>query len=158
MAGMRNFGHVSATEFEEVGINGKNSEVHAAMGLCNLKHIDEILRVRKKLCAHYDQHLEGIPVSRPELLDGCEYNYAYYPIVFGSQEVLLKVVESLNLHNIFPRRYFYPALSRLPYVKDQTAPVAEDIACRVLCLPLYHTLSLEEVDMVCRLVKRATRY
>jgi dTDP-4-amino-4,6-dideoxygalactose transaminase len=102
--------------------------------------------------------LDGIPVSRQELLEGCEYNHAYYPVVFGSEEVLLKVVESLNLNSIFPRRYFYPALSRLPYVRDQVAPVAEDIARRVLCLPLYHTLSLEEVDMVCRLIKRATRY
>ena len=158
MAGMRNFGHVSTTEFDEVGINGKNSEFHAAMGLCNLKHINQILRVRQLLSSQYDLHLEGVPLSRPLLLADSDYNHAYYPVIFENETTLLKVIELLNLNNIFPRRYFYPALSQLPYVINQRSPVAEDIACRVLCLPLYHTLSFEEVDMVCRLIKRAMRY
>jgi len=158
MAEMRNFGHLSATSFGEVGINGKNSEFHAAMGLCNLKYIDQILAVRKELSRYYDDHLEGILVARQAIPAGCEYNHAYYPVLFESEEVLLKVLSVLNLHSIFPRRYFFPALSQLPYVVGQATPVAEDIACRVLCLPLYHTLSVEEIDMVCRLIKRAVRY
>ncbi|MDT8421791.1 MAG: DegT/DnrJ/EryC1/StrS family aminotransferase [Desulfuromonadales bacterium] len=158
MAQLRNFGHVSATEFGEVGINGKNSEFHAAMGLCNLNYVAEILAVRKELCRYYDRHLADLPVERQAITPDCDYNHAYYPVIFPSEELLLKVLEQFNLHNIFPRRYFFPALSCLPYVTGQSAPVAEDIARRILCLPLYHTLSREEIDMICRLLKRALRY
>lgn len=158
MAGMRNFGHVSPTEFKEVGVNGKNSEVHAAMGLCNLRYIDEILRVRRQLSRHYDEALRGCPISRPVISSDCEYNYAYYPLIFENENVLFAVLEQLNLNKIFPRRYFYPSLSRLPYVIGQNTPVAEDISKRVLCLPLYHDLSVEEIDMICRVIKRAIRY
>jgi dTDP-4-amino-4,6-dideoxygalactose transaminase len=158
MAEMRNFGHLSASEFGEVGIDGKNSEFHAAMGLCNLKHIGQILRVRRQLSECYNNHLDSIPIQRPKILPECEYNHAYYPIIFKNEEILLRVIELLNLNNIFPRRYFFPSLSKLPYVTGQKAPVAEDISRRVLCLPLYHTLSVEEIAMICRLIKRSLRY
>jgi dTDP-4-amino-4,6-dideoxygalactose transaminase len=158
MAGMRNFGHISPTEFKEVGVNGKNSEVHAAMGLCNLRYIDEILRVRRQLSRHYDVALRGCPISRPVISGDCEYNYAYYPLIFETEDVLLAVLKQLNLNKIFPRRYFYPSLSCLPYVIGQATPVAEDISKRVLCLPLYHDLSVEEIDMICRVIKRVIRY
>lgn len=158
MAMMRNFGHSSLTEFGGVGINGKNSEMHAAMGLCNLKHIQPILDVRRRLCDRYTSHLANLPITFQKISPGTEFNYAYFPIVFESEELLLKVLEQLNLNNIFPRRYFYPSLSELPYVNNQIVPIAEDISKRVLCLPLYHTLSDEEVDMVCRIIKRSIRY
>ena len=158
MAEMRNFGHVSPTDFAEVGINGKNSEFHAAMGLCNLKYVDEILRVRKMLCNRYDLKLDGCPIARPQIATGCDYNHAYYPVIFKSEAELTSATKMLNLNNVFPRRYFYPSLSNLPYVEGRRAPIAEDICRRVLCLPLYHALSTEEVDMICRLIKRAIRY
>jgi dTDP-4-amino-4,6-dideoxygalactose transaminase len=157
MAEMRNFGHVSPTDFLEVGVNGKNSEFHAAMGLCNLRHIDDILSVRRELSLHYDEYLNDLPLARPKIYEGCKYNYSYYPIIFESEKILLSTVELLNLNKIFPRRYFYPSLSRLPYVGEQCTPISEEIAKRVLCLPLYHDLSREEVGMVCRLVKRELR-
>ena len=158
MAMMRNFGHSSATEFGDVGINGKNSEFHAAMGLCNLKHIDEILAVRRSLSERYINSLEGLPVKFQKILPHTDYNHAYFPVVFESEAILLKLVEQLNLNNIFPRRYFFPSLSNLPYVHDQSSPIAENISRRILCLPLYHTLAIEEVDMVCRFIKRELRY
>jgi dTDP-4-amino-4,6-dideoxygalactose transaminase len=158
MAEMRNFGHISPIAFSEIGINGKNSELHAAMGLCNLRYVEEILRVRRALSRHYDDNLRGCPIAKPSIAEGCDYNHAYYPVIFESEEILLSIVDMLNLNKIFPRRYFYPSLSRLPYVKDQSAPIAEDIAKRVLCLPLYHDLSIEEIDMICRLIKRVIRY
>ncbi|WLI05168.1 DegT/DnrJ/EryC1/StrS family aminotransferase [Pseudomonas sp. FP597] len=154
MAMMRNFGHSSATDFGDVGINGKNSEFHAAMGLCNIKHVPDILAVRRKLSERYVHNLEGLPVTFQKILAKTEYNHAYFPVVFESEAVLLKLVEFLNLNSIYPRRYFYPSLTKLPYVHGQSASVAEDISRRILCLPLYHTLSLEEVDMICRLVKQ----
>jgi dTDP-4-amino-4,6-dideoxygalactose transaminase len=158
MAEMRNFGHVTSTEFMEVGINGKNSEFHAAMGLCNLKHVADILWRRKILCGRYDENLADTSLGRPLIAAGCEYNHAYYPVIYKSECDMMAAVEMLQLNNVIPRRYFYPSLSNLPYVSGQSAPIAEDMARRVLCLPLYHTLSVEEVDMICRLVKRALRY
>lgn len=158
MAMMRNFGHSSATEFGDVGINGKNSEFHAAMGLCNLKYIEEILATRRRLSERYISNLDGLPVRFQQILPHTDYNYAYFPVILESEATLLKLLEQLNLNSIFPRRYFYPSLSELPYVHEQSAPIAEDISRRVLCLPLYHTLSVEEVDMICRFVKRELRY
>jgi dTDP-4-amino-4,6-dideoxygalactose transaminase len=158
MALMRNFGHLSATEFGDVGINGKNSELHAAMGLCNLRYIQAILAVRRSLFERYMSNLEGVPVKFQQIMPHTEYNHAYFPLIVDSEATLLKVIEQLNLNNIFPRRYFYPSLSKLPYVNEQTAPIAEDISRRILCLPLYHTLSIEEVDMICRFIKRELRY
>jgi dTDP-4-amino-4,6-dideoxygalactose transaminase len=158
MAMMRNFGHSSLTEFGGVGINGKNSEMHAAMGLCNIGHIQRILDVRRRLSERYTSQLENLPLTFQEIAPNTQYNYAYYPVIFESESVLLKVIELLNLNNVYPRRYFYPSLSALPYVHGQSTPIAEQISRRVLCLPLYHTLSDEEVDMICRLLKRELRY
>jgi len=87
-----------------------------------------------------------------------EYNHAYFPVIFESSRVLEVVLHELQQNSIFPRRYFYPSLSTLPYVGQQSVPISESIAQRVLCLPLYHSLSLEEVDLICRLIKRAVRY
>lgn len=158
MAMMRNFGHTSLTEFGGLGINGKNSEMHAAMGLCNISHLQSILDVRQRLCKRYLTHLEDMPVTFQKIAPDTLYNHAYFPVIFETETILLKVLEQLNLNNIYPRRYFFPSLSNLPYVVDQHTPIAEEISRHVLCLPLYYTLSDEEVDMICRLIKRSIKY
>jgi dTDP-4-amino-4,6-dideoxygalactose transaminase len=158
MSLFRSFGHTSATSFEGIGINGKNSEFHAAMGLANLSHVPQIIARRKKLSALYDKWLQGMACTVPEKTEGVKYNYAYYPILLASEEELLRVVKILNRAEIYPRRYFYPSLSKLDYVQSQPTPVADDVALRVLCLPLYHELSSEEVELVCRLILREKRY
>jgi dTDP-4-amino-4,6-dideoxygalactose transaminase len=159
MSLMRNFGHTSPTEFECIGINGKASELHAAMGLCNLNHIAEILRRRQELSLHYDAALRGAPLRRPSISEHCEYNYAYYPIIFESESLLTNVVAALNAHHIFPRRYFHPSLSQLSYLPQRfVTPVSDDLSRRILCLPLYHSLTKEEIDMICRLIRRTIRY
>lgn len=158
MAMMRNFGHSSATEFGDVGINGKNSEFHAAMGLCNHKYIPQILSVRSDLSQRYFENLSDLPVTFQKIHTNTVYNHAYFPVIFNDEITVLKLIEQLNLNNIFPRRYFHPSLSKLPYIYDQDCPIAEDISQRILCLPLFHTLSLEEVDMICRIIKRELRY
>ena len=155
---MRNFGHCSLTEFDGLGINGKNSEMHAAMGLCNLKYMQGILSRRRKLCEYYTKKLEGVPLQFQKIAPHTQYNYSYYPVIFESESDLLKVMDQLILNNVFPRRYFYPPLSKLPYIKDQSAPIAEDVSRRILCLPLYHSLSETEIDMICRVIKRTMRY
>ncbi|MDX2346879.1 MAG: DegT/DnrJ/EryC1/StrS family aminotransferase [Legionella sp.] len=154
MAMMRNFGHSSLTEFDGVGINGKNSEIHAAMGLCNLKYIQDILDVRARICERYRRNLVGHPVSFQKITPGTQYNHAYFPVIFESETVLLKVLKKLNLNNIYPRRYFYPSLTELSYIQGQSAPIAEKISRRILCLPLYHTLSYEDVNIICCFIKQ----
>jgi dTDP-4-amino-4,6-dideoxygalactose transaminase len=158
MSLLRNFGHTSAVDFDGIGINGKNSELHAAMGLCNLKYIDEIMNRRKQLCAHYDNRLRELKKDTQKITANTIYNFAYYPIVLRNEEILLESVKQLNFHQIYPRRYFYPSLNTLNYVKYMEAPISEDIAKRILCLPLYHTLSTEEQDMVCRILLRTQNY
>lgn len=155
MAYMRNFGHDGPESFKEVGINGKNSEFHAAMGLLNLKHADDILNTRKKLSQYYNEQLKNLRVLRPKLFEESGYNYAYYPIVFPSEELLLKCMATLNDNWVYPRRYFYPSLSTLPYIKSKTnLAVVNSVAPKILCLPLYHTLSKVEIDFIARLLLR----
>lgn len=158
MALLRNFGHSSQTEFDGIGINGKNSEFHAAMGLCNLPHVPNILEQREALSQRYRSNLHDSGLRFQQIEANTRYNHAYFPAIFPSEDALDETLAALNQHTIFPRRYFYPSLSTLDYVGTQHTPIADDISRRVLCLPMYHTLSLEEVDLVSRLIKRALRY
>jgi dTDP-4-amino-4,6-dideoxygalactose transaminase len=148
MAYLRNFGHESPVDFAMVGINGKSSELHAAMGLSVLPYMPVILQRRKELSARYDEALKDLAVQQQQLLEKQGYNYSYYPIVFETEELLKRSIEALNKQQVFPRRYFYPSLDTLNYVGEQQCPVSRDIAGRILCLPLYHDLSIEEIDMI----------
>ncbi|WP_313028778.1 DegT/DnrJ/EryC1/StrS family aminotransferase [Soonwooa sp.] len=155
LAFIRNFGFNGPEHFAELGLNGKNSEFHAAMGLANLKYIDRIHQQRKLLTERYDDKLRNLKARRPVWHAGSDNNYAYYPIVFESEELMLRCVELLKSHEIFTRRYFYPSLATaLPYIVPQHLAVTEDISRRVLCLPLYVDLTEEEVDLICRLMLR----
>lgn len=154
MAFLRNFGHNGPEKFESVGINGKNSEFHAAMGLSVLPHIEKILQSRKQQVEYYKKKLNGLNKQDIEIGNDIGYNFAYYPIILPNEEILIRVFTELNLNNIYPRRYFYPSLSKLPYVIEQETPVCNDIATRVLCLPIYYGLSNEEIDFVCRILLR----
>jgi dTDP-4-amino-4,6-dideoxygalactose transaminase len=152
---MRNFGFNGPEAFAELGLNGKNSEFHAAMGLVNLGHINEIHDNRKRITERYDEKLKGFKGIKPLCHDDGSLNYAYYPLVVESEELLHNCMELLKANEIFVRRYFYPSLSKvLPYVDGVEMPVTEDIAKRVMCLPLFHDLTLEEVDLICRLLLR----
>lgn len=156
MAYMRNFGHDGPENFSGVGINGKNSEFHAAMGLCNLNYVESILERRKYLFNYYNRKLENAHVTTPRHLNDSQPNYSYYPIIFKSEQLLLKVLDILNRINVFPRRYFYPSLSELPYVEGtENIDCTERISRKILCLPLYHDLSKEEIDLICRHILRA---
>lgn len=158
MSSLRNFGHGPADTFENVGINGKNSEFHAAMGLANLKRIGEIMQSRKTQAQDYDRILKELKVAKPKILPGAQWNYSYYPIVFDTEAQLLKTIAALNDNWIYPRRYFYPSLSQLNYVEKYEVPIAESISTRVLCLPMYHTLKTEDIEFICRILVRAQNY
>jgi dTDP-4-amino-4,6-dideoxygalactose transaminase len=159
MAFLRNFGHDGPYNFAMAGINGKNSELHAAMGLCNLKYLDEIITQRKLLSEYYDEKLQNLKVTRPMINSKTEYNFSYYPIIFENEETLLKASEELEKNYIFTRRYFFPSLNKLNYVPETSTIVhSEDISKRILCLPLYHQLSFEEIDLIARLLLRSQKY
>ena len=155
LAYIRNFGISGFDTFSELGINGKNSEFHAAMGLINLKYIKEIHYVRKSLVSRYEEKLQTLKAYRPLWHKDSEQNFAYYCIVLDSEELLLKIKSVLDGNEIFTRRYFYPSLaSALPYIAAKKFDITDAISKRVLCLPLYYDLALEEVDLICRLILR----
>lgn len=155
IAYLRNFGHKGQEDFWGLGINGKNTELHAAMGLCILPKVPELIDKRKAISALYDRYLKTNTFQQPVLIPGTEYNYAYYPILFPSEYTLIASKKTLNSHNIFPRRYFYPSLNNLPYLKYQNMRMAEDAANRILCLPFYPDLTENEIIGICEDISSA---
>lgn len=153
MAFLRIFGHDGYENFNGIGINGKNSEFHAAMGLSVLQYMPEILAKRKELSDNYKNLLKGLEVKFPEIQDPKSYNYAYFHIIFPSESQMLKSKSLLENHGIYCRRYFYPGLNTLDYTQGEY-PVSDSLSSRVLCLPLFTKLSLEEQRMIARLLLR----
>lgn len=152
---MRNFGHNGPDKFYGVGVNGKGSEVQAAMGLCLLPKLSEIIRLRKSICDRYKENLKSMPLKFLEIQEGTtRYNFAYFPIIFRTENELLKVLKELGNKDVQPRRYFYPSLNTLNFVDNNLREsISESMASRILCLPLYPELSLETVDMISNIIK-----
>ena len=150
---MRNFGHNGTEKFWGVGINGKSSEFNAAMGLSILPEINQIITARKNIFGWYNENLFGLNLETIIVRNDTVYNYAYYPIIFKNEEFLLKSIRALNDYEIFPRRYFYPSLNTLDFLKHQPSPIAEDIASRILCLPLFYDLKEKDVLKICKIIK-----
>jgi dTDP-4-amino-4,6-dideoxygalactose transaminase len=150
---IRFFGHNDKKEIVEEGFNGKITEIHAALGLANLKYHDDVLKDRKNKYFKYKETLGKLPHVTFQALNLGEPNYSYFPIIFDTEERLSKVEAALNEQNIYPRRYFYPAVNTLeaivPYVQ---MAVAEDVAKRILCLPLYMKLDIKDVDKIIKII------
>ncbi|QQG66484.1 DegT/DnrJ/EryC1/StrS family aminotransferase [Desulfobulbus oligotrophicus] len=155
---MSKFGHVGEDEYLDLGINAKMSELHAAMGLAVLPKVDEIIAARCERSGWYDRYLADLKLQRPGVVNGLEYNYAYYPVVFNTHESMMAARKLLQAHNIFPRRYFHPSLNTLPFLHknlQKPCPVSESLSQRVLALPLYVTLTRQEVNMISSCIKNA---
>lgn len=154
MSYMRNFGHNGLYQYKEVGINGKNNEFNAAMGLCNLKYADNCLEKRRYLAEYYDEKLKNMPLKKPRMHDYTFYNHAYYPVLFESVETRKKVVEHLKKLGIETRSYFRPDLSQLPYVDSMEVEVSvsKSVSERIVCLPFYFDLTHEEIDKTARAI------
>lgn len=156
---IKNFGITSPETIEYVGGNAKMNEFQAAMGLCNLRHIDEEINKRKLIVDRYIENLskiEGIILSKPQ--NGVNSNYAYFPVVFdGFKKDRNQVFEELKENNIIARKYFYPLTNAVECYQDEynvdDTPVAKHIAEHVLTLPLYSDLRLEDVDRICEIIK-----
>lgn len=149
---LHNFGHTGTYEFAAPGINAKMSELHAAMGLAVYPYIQHTKSLQKHIVQHYLNHLSTTAMRFLRTREGTRWNYDYMPVIFEEESTLLNVEKALNREDIFPRRYFYPALNRLPYVAAQTMPIAEYTASRILCLPLYPGLEENDVDRVVKAI------
>lgn len=147
-----NFGHNGPLAFHGLGINGKISELQAAMGLSVLPYMDEIIESRKKTADFYNENLDFSKLNGMKLRERTKWNYSYYAIIFETEEVLLKVQKALNDEQIFPRRYFYPSLNTIEYVRGDKMPVSESIASRIMCLPLYFGMDKIDLNKLCLII------
>ncbi len=148
-----NFGHNGFVDIDELGINGKMSELNAAMGLAVLPYVQENMEKRKNIVEIYKNELLShfeFQIIRPLT----NYNYSYFPIIFPTEIKLLESLFEFEKEGIFPRRYFYPSLNTLRFVPQKTNRISEDIASRILCLPLYHDLAKEDVERIIKVLKR----
>lgn len=156
---IKNFGIHGPESTLYVGGNAKMNEFQAAMGICNLRHIDDEIAKRERVAARYREHLSGIVgIKLNAEQKNVKPNYAYFPIVFTNGFSRDEVFEKLAKENIFARKYFYPLTTEFECYRDlQTAdvsktPVAKSISDSILCLPMYADLLMEDVDRICRII------
>jgi dTDP-4-amino-4,6-dideoxygalactose transaminase len=159
---LKNFGFVDEVTVVAQGINAKMNEIQAAMGLLQLKYIDDLIGKRKHLTNTYRELLSGIEGIRfLNDIETVEHNYSYLPILIDKEKfgkTRDEVYEHLKRNNIFSRRYFYPLISQFsPYNRMESAlpgkmPVAERVAEQVLCLPLYPDLEINDIKRSCNLI------
>lgn len=157
---MKNFGIHNAEEVPFVGGNAKLNEFCAAMGICNLRHVDGEIEKRRRAAERYDQRLSGVSGIRLNAVQsGVTRNYAYYPVLFeGYKYTRDEVFERLKAENIVARKYFYPLTNSFECYREtlgcapEDTPVAKHTADCVLTLPLYADLSAETVDRICDVI------
>ena len=152
---LKNFG-IAGERIPDIGGNAKMSEFHAAMGLCNLRYVNQWIEARKQVVARYRENLAGLPGIKlcPEQ-DGVRSNYAYFPVVFTGPFTRDMAAGKLAEQGIIARKYFYPLLNDCAaygFRGDET-PVAKYVSERVLTLPLYPELSMEDVDRICDILR-----
>lgn len=156
---LKNFGIKDTENVEEVGANAKMNEFCAAMGICNLRHVEKSIQKRALVAAEYHKRLrdvEGIRLNAVQ--DNVTPNYAYYPIYIDETKFHKnrdQVYEQLKENDIFARKYFYPAVNEMDCYKEMggnKTPIAHDAALRVLTLPMYEDLELENVNRICDII------
>lgn len=154
----RSFGHVG-DDYYSIGINAKNSELHAAMGLAVLPQVDGLIQERKKIFEWYHSCLPPALQRPVQRVKDFKYNYSYLPVLFESERQLLNAKGKLNGNDIHPRRYFFPSLNQLPYSLDfqHNCPVSVDISSRILCLPLYAGLEQIDVEKISCIIKKSVQ-
>lgn len=147
-----NFGHIDNLNFEGVGINGKLSELQAAMGLAVLPEIPKLIEMRKKVSGHYLSELNLERFTTLKIRENTVWNHSYFPVLLSDEKELISKEHLLNSVNIFPRRYFYPSLNTLQFLNPNACTISEDIASRILCLPIYHDLKESQQDRIIKLM------
>ncbi|KLU63623.1 dTDP-4-amino-4,6-dideoxy-D-glucose transaminase [Desulfosporosinus acididurans] len=154
---LKNFGITGPESVESVGGNAKMNEFQAAMGICNLRHVDFEIEKRKAIAQRYVMRLDGINGLKLSRQPEIKSNYAYLPVVFDGYKMNRdQVYEALKKEDIFARKYFYPLINDFLCYRDkfdsQDTPVAKYISERILTLPLYANLSLDDVDRICDII------
>lgn len=150
---LRAFGHRGDSHFC-LGTNAKISEIHAACGLVMLDSTSENIRLRGEKSQLYDECLSFSHFRKPVVPAAFQSNNGYYPVIFDSEKLLLKVMAKLAEIHIFPRRYFYPSLNTLPYLEYQSCPVSESTSGRAMCLPLFAELSEDQLWRIGEVINR----
>ncbi|MCK0152858.1 DegT/DnrJ/EryC1/StrS family aminotransferase [Alcanivorax sp. S6407] len=150
---MINFGITGPETIEALGINAKMNELQAAMGLCVLDEMEENLKARAKIWYQYESKL-GSAVQLQKIKDKLVYNYAYFPVVLETEEKVVSLSEKLRENGVLVRRYFYPSLELVDFFGGRAScPVANNIASRVVCLPIYSQLGPGEQKRIIDLIK-----
>lgn len=157
---LKNFGIHGPEEVSAVGANAKMNEFCAAMGLCNLRHVDDEIEKRQKVAERYREHLEGVEgLQLNAVQNGVKSNYAYFPVIFEEKQFGAsreEVFKKLDKNGICARKYFYPLTNAFSAFHGKydvfETPVALHICKRVLTLPLYADLSMEDVDRICNII------
>lgn len=148
---LRNFGY-EGDDILCAGINAKNTELHAALGLSNLPHMKKIISMRKKIVDFYEKSFQTPEIHTLYLPQNVFHNFAYFPVLFKSEYIMHQVRLNLKKENIFARRYFYPSLNLLQYLDYMPCPVSESISKRILCLPLYPDLPKKIVQKITNII------
>ena len=156
----KNFGIRNAEECTYIGGNAKMNEFQAAMGICNLRHLEEEIEKRKAVWKHYHGRLDGVSgIVMPAPQEDTKPNYAYFPAIFdGYKYTRDEVAEKLAENGIFARKYFYPLTSDYecyrgwPTAGREKTPVAAHIADRVLTLPMFADLAADDIDRICDII------
>ena len=161
---LKNFGFASETEVVAPGINSKVDEVRAAYGLLNLKHVDHAINSRRKVAIRYRDELQGVKgITFFNDIPGVRHNYSYFPIFINAEEYGMTRDElyfKMKEHNVFGRRYFYPLISTfstyrgLDSANPDNLPVATQMSNNVICLPMHHALSENEVEYILQIIKK----
>ncbi|MBK9598193.1 MAG: DegT/DnrJ/EryC1/StrS family aminotransferase [Flavobacteriales bacterium] len=149
---LRSFGHIGDEHFS-LGINAKMSEVHAAMGMAVLPHMEQNIAEREQVCAIYDRLLRPLPIERPLIPSATRYNHAYYPMILADRDEREGLLAHLAERGLFTRRYFYPSLDALPYVDAKACVQSRKLADRTLCLPLFNGMTEEQMDRVAKAMR-----
>lgn len=153
---LRFFGFDESKEVVDEGMNAKMTEVHAALGLANLRYLDQVRANRRRKYSQYMEQLEPAGFVSFQRFNSEEYNYSYMPVLLDSEARLVRVLSNLAAKQITPRRYFSPSLNMLKhFAPNCSLPVSESVAARVLCLPLYDSLAEDEIARVCQCVRNA---
>jgi len=160
---LKNFGFQDQTTVEGIGINGKMNEVQAALGILQLKYIDQIIEKRKIITEIYRAGLKKVNgIFFLDFMNNVRYNYAYFPIFIKESEYGIsrdEVFEKLAYNNIYARRYFYPLISQFSSYKDMPSSkldnltVANNISNDVICLPIYPDLDTADVERIIEILK-----
>jgi dTDP-4-amino-4,6-dideoxygalactose transaminase len=148
-----NFGHNGPNSFHGLGINGKISELHCAMGLAVLPYMRDILESRKSTVYLYSNLIKHLNIKSLIIRDETIWNYSYFPVIFENEKILTRVENALKIEGIFARRYFYPSLNELNYVLFKKAEKSEEISKKILCLPLYNSILNTEVERIIFILK-----